>query len=125
MLDQARVMIVEDDVFTAADIALTVEQADGVVVGPVATVAEALAILSEVEIDAAILDCNLLDGDITPVAVRLQSAQIPVVICSGLGIPKELAELCPDIPTIIKPTRAAEVVSRLAEIMKSVPASDG
>jgi DNA-binding response OmpR family regulator len=104
--------------------ALTVEQADGVVVGPVATVAEALAILSEVEIDAAILDCNLLDRDITPVAVRLHSTRIPVVICSALGMPRELAELCPDIPTIIKPARAAEVVNRLAEIMKSVPASD-
>jgi len=125
MLDQARVMIVEDDVFTAADMALTVEQADGVVVGPVATVAEALAILSEVEIDAAILDCNLLDRDITPVAVRLRSTQIPVVICSALGMPRELAELCPDIPTIIKAARAAEVVSRLAAIIKSAPASDG
>ena len=119
MLCQARIIIVEDDGFIAEEIALTVEDADGVVVGPVATVAEALAILDEGEVDAAILDGNLLDRDITPVAVQLTSAKIPVVIYSGTSLPAELAILCPDIPTIVKPTRVAVVVEQLAELIKA------
>lgn len=119
VLDQAKIMIVEDDFLIADEIALTVEDYGGIVIGPVAAVADALAVLDDTKVDAAILDGNLLDRDITPVAVRLISAKIPVVIYSAIGVPDELAILHPDILAISKPAKIALVVERLAELMKS------
>ena len=119
MLDQARIIIVEDDGLIAEEIALTVEDADGVVIGPVATVAEALVLLREIAVDGAILDGNLLDRDITPVALHLKLAQIPMIIYSAIGAPKELEILCPGIPAILKPTKAAVVIDRLIHLLNS------
>lgn len=118
MLHHARIVIVEDHGLIAEDIALAVEDADGVVIGPVATVAEALKLLREVGVDAAILDGNLLDRDVTPVALHLQSAQIPMIIYSAIGVPEELKTLCPGIPAVMKPTKVAVVVDRLIQLLK-------
>lgn len=117
MLDKARILIVEDDGLVAEDIAFTIEHADGVVLGPVATVTEALDLLDAVKIDAAILDGNLLDRDISPVAIRLRSANIPLIVYSGIGLPKELAALCPDTFLILKPKSVAIVVGQLAKLI--------
>lgn len=117
ILDRARIIIVEDNGLIAEAMALTVEDADGVVIGPVATVAEALTMLRENTVDAAILDGNLLDRDVTPVALHLRSADIPMIIFSAIGVPDELEILCPGIPSILKPTSMATVVDRLADIL--------
>ena len=117
MLTGALVLVAEDQIFIAMDLALAVEDAGGEVAGPVASVENALALIETRPITAAILDFNLTDGDITPVATLLLDANIPLIIQSGVGIPPELAMRFPDIVVFIKPYVAADLVSKLAVLI--------
>lgn len=47
MLTDKPVLIVQDNIYLALDLAAVVEQLDGRVVGPAATIAEALALLKK------------------------------------------------------------------------------
>ncbi len=82
-LGQRRVLVVEDEIFVALDVAATVEDANGTVLGPVGTVRQAIDIINRNEVDAAILDVNLADGDVEAVLDRLKSRDIFVVIHTG------------------------------------------
>jgi hypothetical protein len=115
MLQRSPILIVEDEPLVAMDLAFEVESIDGVVVGPTATVAQALTILSDTEVAGAILDANLADRDITPVALLLWERGIPFVLHSGKGVPAELAAIIPSLPNIAKPERASAVVECLCE----------
>ena len=118
MLEGLPVLIVENEPLIALDLTTAVQDQNGIVIGPVPTVAEALAILADRAVGAAILDAKLDDRDITPVAVRLLEQAVPFVIHSGTGLPAELAASHPDLPVILKPKRPEDVVARLAEQLR-------
>jgi DNA-binding NtrC family response regulator len=116
VLQRAKILIVEDEAMIAMHLAVVVEDSDGEVVGPAASVAEALELIDAgAVIEGAVLDGNLGDGDVTPVALKLVAAAIPVVIYSGVGIPPDLASIHPDLPVLQKPSAATQVVSVLAK----------
>lgn len=117
MLNRSLVLVAEDQVFIALDLALAIEDAGGEVAGPVASVKEALALIKTRPIAAAILDANLTDGDITPVAVLLLEAGIPIIIQSGVGLAPELAARFPDLEVHIKPYIAADLVAQLGALI--------
>ena len=120
MFDALPILIVEDDPIIAMCLAEVVSDFNGRVVGPMATVREAMEVLDQREIAAAILDAKLLDQEITPVALRLASAGIPLVVHSGTGLPAEVAAKWPDLPVLMKPMPAHQVVERLGlEMQKS------
>jgi CheY-like chemotaxis protein len=118
MLDYANILVVEDESMIALDITDCVEAAGGTVVGPVRSVAKAMALLETVPIDAAILDANLVDRDVTPVARLLASRKVPTIVYSGLGLPEELAAEHPNIPLVLKPAPASRVVKLLSHLFK-------
>ena len=64
MLKGKAVLVVEDNVFLALDLASVIEDLEGRVVGPVATAAEALNLLRTEEVTAAVIDCDLVDVDV-------------------------------------------------------------
>ena len=115
MLNGLPILIVEDEALIAIDLAEAIEGVQGQAVGPVATVADALALLDEKTIGAAILDANLLDRDVTPLALALIERGIPFVIHTGTGVPQELAELHPHLPVIPKPARSNRVLAALLQ----------
>lgn len=117
MLNGALVLVAEDEPFIALDVALAIEDAGGVVVGPAASVSEALALIETKMIVGAILDVNLIDGDITPVAEAVLRLGIPVVFQSGIGLPPELAARFPDAVIHTKPCVATKLVAQLADLI--------
>ena len=119
MLTGSLVLVAEDQIFIALDLAMAVEDAGGKVAGPVSSVKNALLLIESRSITAAILDSNLTDGDITPVATLLLDANIPLIIQSGVGIPPELAMRFPDLVVYIKPYVAADLVSKLASLINA------
>lgn len=124
LLNGALVLVAEDEPFIALDVALAIEDAGGKVVGPAASVSEALALIEAEPIAGAILDVNLIDGDITPVAEAILRLGIPVILQSGLSLPLELAERFPDVIIYSKPCASAKLVAQLAElIFNSDPAA--
>jgi DNA-binding NtrC family response regulator len=117
VLDRMSVLIVEDEPFIALDLASAIESAGGVVVGPAATVREALALLQRAPVRAALLDVNVGDGEVTPVATALAARGTPVVFYCGHGIPAELQRSCPTAPVFLKPAPVHKLVDELAGLM--------
>jgi DNA-binding response OmpR family regulator len=117
MLGGACVFLAEDESLIALDLADAIEAAGGRVVGPFATVRAALASAQTVHVAAAILDANLADRDVTPLAVLLLARHVPVLIYTGRGIPKELQRLHPHLPVIAKPAVSAAIVFAVARLI--------
>jgi CheY-like chemotaxis protein len=113
MFENKPILIVEDECFVALDLATAVEDWQGQVVGPAATVVEALHLLEIERIAGAILDAELLDRDVTPVALALARQGIPFVIHSGTGVPVAIASAVPDVPVVMKPARTSLVLGCL------------
>jgi DNA-binding NtrC family response regulator len=117
LLNSALVLVAEDEPFIALDIAFAIEDAGGEVVGPAASVEEALALIEARSISGAILDVNLTDGDITPVAQAVLRMGIPVILQSGIGLPPEFAARFPEVVFHMKPCVAATLVTQLAQLI--------
>ena len=117
MLNDALILVAEDEPFIALDVALAVEDAEGKVAGPVASVREALDLIEILPIAAAILDVNLVDGDISPVVERLVAAGIPIILQTGIGLPPKLAARFPGLQVNIKPCAAAALVAQLEALI--------
>lgn len=117
MLNGALVLLAEDEPFIAMDVALAIEDAGGIVVGPASSVKEALALIEARPIAAAILDVNLIDGDVTPVAEAIIRLGIPAIFQSGIGLPPALSARYPYLEVYTKPWMAEALVERLAELI--------
>jgi DNA-binding NtrC family response regulator len=113
--DDTRVLIVEDEPFIAWDLAEAVESAGGVVIGPAATVVQALALIQASVLEAAILDVNLPDGHIGPVLESLRK-HVAVVVHSGVGLPQEVRDRFPHVPVYFKPTPPEVLTRRLISL---------
>ncbi|NGP18905.1 response regulator [Devosia aurantiaca] len=72
MTESFSVLIVEDNALIAAHMVCIVEDAGGTVLGPAKSAASALLLIDAFEPpDAALLDINITDGLVYPVATRL------------------------------------------------------
>src|SRR3712207_1892302 len=79
-----RVLIVEDEFFVADDLAQAVAQLGGEIIGPVPSCEEALVLLSTAErVDLAVLDINLEDETVFPVADTLTKKGVPYLFATG------------------------------------------
>jgi CheY-like chemotaxis protein len=80
-----RILVVEDEALVAMLVEDALLDAGALVIGPAATVAEALALLDLETPDAAVLDLNLAGETSTPVADALALRGIPFVVATGYG----------------------------------------
>lgn len=83
-----RVLVVEDEALVAMLVEDALLDAGAEVVGPVATVAEALRLLEQLRDnlpEAAVLDLNLAGEPSTPVADELARHGVPFVVATGYG----------------------------------------
>jgi CheY-like chemotaxis protein len=79
-----RVLIVEDEYFVADDLVQAITQLGAEVLGPVPTRDEALDLLATVgKIDLAVLDINLEDEVVYPVADLLAARGVPFLFATG------------------------------------------
>ena len=116
-LENARVLIVEDEYFIADDLARALGTAGAIAVGPVSTIAQADEILSSGKVDAAILDLNLRGNMAYSLAERL-AASLPLVIVSGYSgdaFPDSLR----DLPRLEKPVSCEAIIAKLAEQLEA------
>ena len=102
--DDARILIVEDEPFIAWDLAQAVESAGGIVIGPAATVVQALALVQASVLEAAILDVNLPDGHIGPVLETLRP-HVASSSIAGWACPRKLGNVSPVFRFTLSPRR--------------------
>ena len=83
-LSGQRVLLVEDDYCIADEMRRILSSRGAEILGPVATVERALALLaSNPAIDAAVLDVNLRDVMVFPVADALTTRGVPYIFATG------------------------------------------
>lgn len=120
MLRGKRILVAEDNDWIAAELVQTITDHRGIALGPAQTNIGALALIDG-HLDGAILDGNLLDGPITPVARALCDKSVPLVVFTGLGLPSDLQRSHPDIPVILKPSPYEAVIHAIAERIQGCP----
>jgi CheY-like chemotaxis protein len=80
-----RILIVEDEFLIATTASEMLEELGAIIVGPAATVPQALNLVEKEAIDIALLDINLYGQSSSVVATSLESQGIPVVFATGYG----------------------------------------
>lgn len=114
------VLVVEDEFLIAMELVASLEEGGFRVLGPAATVSAALKLLDQQQLDAAVLDVNLRDGRVNPVAEALRTAGVPFVVTSAV----DRATLVDNAalkgaPNLGKPTSTAELIDVLGDLLDS------
>jgi CheY-like chemotaxis protein len=108
-----RILVIEDDYMIAMDLAYSLQKMGVTVLGPVGSVADALALIGgEPAPDAAVLDVNLGTEKVFPAADALRERGVPFVFATGYDnwiIPRAYA----DIPLFEKPVDTRAVIRAL------------
>lgn len=110
-----RVLVVEDNVIIAMEIEFLAGECGCAVVGPAGSVNEALNEIGEAEIEGAILDINLGDERIWPLAEYLTERQVPFVLATGYGL-EEVPDSFKNCVILSKPISRAALQKALKEI---------
>jgi CheY-like chemotaxis protein len=112
------VLVVEDEYIVASLLAAQFTRAGIKVVGPVGNIEEALRILADTPVDAAVLDLDLRGEKAYDIADRLIALEIPFVLATGYDdgtIPARFA----GIVRCRKPTTAQAVLDALTTIIEA------
>lgn len=110
-----RLLVVEDELLVALDIESILTEAGMVVVGPAASAAEALELISSTAFDAALLDANLHGEPINDVAAALVERRIPFAYVTGYG--RESLPPGFEAAIITKPFDANQLVAATRELL--------
>jgi CheY-like chemotaxis protein len=114
-LKDRHILIVEDEYFLAYDLMKRLGSAGAIVHGPAPTIEEAGKIVSETpQLDAALLDVNLRDVLVYPVANALLVRGIPFLFTTGYEKGAVLDEY-QDIPQVHKPYEFSDVLDQLSK----------
>jgi len=108
------VLLVEDELIVAMDLAHLLEDHGWQVLGPAASVQRALQLLKEQLPSVAILDINLRDELVTPVAEALMKQGIPFVVSTAVSNPVEVCGTAVrGAPVLRKPTDEEQLLQVL------------
>lgn len=125
-LDNRRLLVAEDEYLLAWHLCQMLEADGATVIGPVASVADALRMVADTpELDGAVLDVNLGGGMVYPVADALRARGIPFVLATGYDV-DVIPETYRDAPCVQKPVDAALVAGMLGTVatIAAMAASD-
>lgn len=107
-----RIMIVEDEYWTAMDMAVEVQERGAKVAGPFGSVPQAIELLRSAQRpDAAILDIRLRDIDVFPVVDILVEEGIPFVFATAC-LERDLPARFAKVPRFEKPFEVRTCVDR-------------
>lgn len=117
-----RVLVVEDEVLLAMMLEDVFSDVGAHVVGPAATVEQAIELIASEDIDVALLDVWLRDQRSDPIAETLRQRGVPYVLATGYINP-EGAELA-SAPTLTKPYRLNQLEGALIAALLANKNSD-
>ena len=113
-LDGVHILIVEDNFNIAVGMARLFKARGVEVVGPAATIPEALALIATGErIDGAVLDINLRGKLVYPVVDALRSKGVPMVFMTGYD-DEAVSPAYRDIRCLRKPVAIERVIDAIA-----------
>jgi CheY-like chemotaxis protein len=113
-----RILVVEDEALTAAAIQSSLSAAGFDVIGPAASVSQALALMDRGSCDAAVLDISLGNETSEPIARKLTSSGTPFVVVTGYSRAR-MPEIYRAAPFIRKPLTSAALMAELKRCMEA------
>jgi CheY-like chemotaxis protein len=113
MAEAKRILVVEDEFLIALDISDALEQGGLVVIGPLASVRDALAALERERVDGALLDANLGGEPVGRLADALFARRVPFAFVSGYGR-EQLPPQHQRVPLVGKPFTAEDLLGVVA-----------
>lgn len=113
MLENRIILVFDDSGYGTLDLTCEVEERDGFVAGPVATVEAAMAIIESVDVAAAVIDCDVGNCIAAPVILRLAERNLPIVVQTSGGLPDTLRPVRDRMAVLFKPVDPRLVVDSL------------
>lgn len=110
-----RVLIMEDEFIVALDLSDMTQDLGFQVQGPYATLAEGQRAIAALRPDAAILDVQLADGEVYPLADLLMQLGVPIIFHSGHADHSSLLARYPSARNASKPCPAELIASYLVQ----------
>jgi CheY-like chemotaxis protein len=120
MFSEALILIAEDNLYVSLDLSSAIEEMDGRVVGPASSVGEALSLLAQYEVAAAVIDFQLGSHDASALAGQLAERRVPFVIHTASALPAMISDLHRDVPVLMKPLQPQAVLTCLLDEMRKV-----
>lgn len=102
LLNGLKILVVEDEVLVAMDLAHMIRRLGGDVLGPVGTVRGATEVMEQTEIDGAVMDLGLGRESGSGVAERLLANGVPILLTTGYG-DQALPDALAHVPRLSKP----------------------
>jgi len=112
-----RVLIVEDESLVAMMIEDVLIDLGHEIAGVAGRLNEALRLVTELDIDFAVLDLNLNGERTDPVAAALRSRGVPFVFATGYGV-AGVTEDWSGVPVVQKPFQAHELLAAIDTALK-------
>ena len=119
-MGQLRVLVAEDEFIIGYDLCQTVKEAGYTVEGPYDDIQSAMLAYQKHKPDLAILDVQLGDGIVYPLAEQMMAENVPVIFHSGQLTPEEVSSRYPSATAIPKPTPPAEVIASVQRALQEV-----
>jgi PAS domain S-box-containing protein len=118
MRNRPRILIVEDEVLVAVEIAHVLTGAGFEIVGPARSVAAALELLKQHSCDAAVLDINLGSETSEAIALNLTASGTPFVTLSGYTRDDHRSVFAA-APALTKPLRPGLLIAELRKCIQN------
>ena len=113
-----RILVAEDSLMTALLIERFLRDFGCIIAGPVSTVARATEALDMHEIDGALLDINLREESVFPVAETMRSRALPFILVTSYAVRDVEPELIRMAPRIRKPFTRETLMERMIEVFR-------
>lgn len=116
MGQRLRVLVAEDELIAGRDLCDTVAEAGYTVEGPFVDLSSAMLSYQKSKPDIAILDIQLGDSTVFPLAERMMAEDVRVIFYSGRLTPAEVTRLFPDAASLSKPCPPAAVIDTIQRV---------
>jgi len=116
-----KILIVEDMMLVADDLAETLQGWGCEVVGPVSTVRQAVSLVKDQLLDGALLDVNLGQEKVFPVAAELATRKIPFLFLTGYDMLSAFPPEYRDVPRVVKPIDLSVLKKAMTETFAAAP----
>lgn len=117
MKDHPVILVAEDEAIIGHDLCDTVEEAGYIAEGPHGDISSAMRAVQTNRPDLAILDVQLGDGVVYPLAERLMAEDVPVIFHSGHVAREDMLARFPNTRAVEKPCPPTAMLENVAEAL--------